>query len=229
MDVTQIGNTQQNLLQTGQQTSTSKNTLGENDFLKLLVAQMRNQDPSNPMNSKEFASQLAQFNSVEQLIRVNKTLSSLKDSQDLMRTEMTNSMATSLAGKKIRALSNEINLKAGGNADINFNLAKPANKVQIIIKDASSGSEVRTETIDGASSGNNSWIWDGKANNGMSVSEGKYKVEIKATNGDTDVKSNMFIDGIANKVHFTGNGVYVDVNGVEVPIGNIETVGTSNS
>lgn len=229
MDVTQIGSTQANLSQTAEQKDASKSKLGKNDFLKLLVTQMRNQDPINPMNSKEFAAQLAQFNSVEQLIGVNKSLSSLKNSQELMRTEMTNSMASSLAGKKIRALSNEINLKAGGKTDINFDLANTADKVQIIIKDAASGSEVRTETIDGAAAGENSWTWDGKGNNGLSVPEGNYEVEVRATNGDKNVKSRMFIDGIANKVRFTGNGVYIDVDGIEVPIGNIETVGTDNS
>jgi len=229
MDVTQIGSTQTNLSQATPQTSTSSNKLGENDFLKLLVTQMRNQDPVNPMNSKEFASQLAQFNSVEQLIGVNKSLTSLKNSQDLMRTEMINSMASTLAGKNIHALSNEINLKAGGNSNINYDLANPADKVQIIIKDAASGSEVRTETINGAAAGENNWTWDGKTDDGLSAPEGKYDIEIKATNGDKNVQSRMFIDGIANKVHFTGKGVYIDVNGIEVPIGNIETVGTSNS
>jgi len=229
MDVTQISNAQANLSQAGDQGAASNSKLGKNDFLKLLVVQMQNQDPINPMNSKEFASQLAQFNSVEQLIGVNKSLSSLQNSQELMRTEMTNSMASSLAGKKIRALSNEISLDSGGHVDINFDLGNAADKVQIVIKDAASGSEVRTETVERAPAGKNSWTWDGKGNNGLSVPGGNYKVEIKATNGDKSVNSRMFIDGIAQKVRFTGNGVYINVDGIEVPIGNIETVGTSNS
>jgi len=224
MNVTQTNNAQTNLTPTNKPETVSKGKLGKNDFLKLLVTQMKNQDPINPMDSKEFASQLAQFNSVEQLIGVNKSLSTLQNSQKMMRTEMTNSMASSLAGKQVSALSNKIKIKAGGSAGINYELNNPADKVQIVIKDAESGAEVRTETFDRVPAGKNKWGWNGKNDNGVSVPQGQYKVEINAKNGDKSVNSRMLVKGTANRVRFSGNGVMVSVDGVEVPIGNIETV-----
>jgi flagellar basal-body rod modification protein FlgD len=67
--------------------STSKTEFGKDEFLKLLVAQLKNQDPMNPMDNQEFVSQLATFTSLEQLMSINKGVSKLagtdgsKDSQ----------------------------------------------------------------------------------------------------------------------------------------------------
>ena len=226
MDIGQVS-TQSEAVSQGKQSLTGNSELGQDQFLELLVTQMQNQDPLNPMDGKEMASQLAQFNSVEQLIGVNNGLSELSQSQQLMRTEMTNSMASSLTGKEVRALSDKVNLEAGKDANINYDLNNTASEVEIIIRD-SSGSEVRRATIDGAGEGENSWKWDGKSNDGVEVPDGQYNVEINATNGDKSVKSRMFIEGIANKVRFTGEGVKISIDGVEVPIGDIETVAESD-
>ena len=133
-----------------QQTSQAqgKSSLGQQEFLQLLVAQMRNQDPVNPMDGAEFASQLAQFNSVEQLISVNDGLDQLAMSQDLMGSSLTNSMAASLTGKDIRALSDQVFLSSEGEAEINFKLNDSASDVEIIVRTAS-GAEVRRESYPG--------------------------------------------------------------------------------
>lgn len=225
MDISQIGAQAQTQMNGTE--SADNNKLGQDKFLQLLVAQMKNQDPINPMDGKEFASQLAQFNSVEQLIGVNDGLSSLQDSQEMMRTEMTNSMAAALTGKHVRALSNRVNLEAGGSVDINYELNNPADEVEFIVRDGS-GSAVRSETLSNVSSGENSWTWDGKSNDGLSVAGGQYSVEVNASNGDENVQSRMFSEGTANRVRFTGDGVHISIDGLEVPIGNIETVGTGN-
>jgi flagellar basal-body rod modification protein FlgD len=51
--------------------------IGENEFLKLLVAQLQNQDPLSPLQNQEFVSQLATFSSLEQLISINKAITKL--------------------------------------------------------------------------------------------------------------------------------------------------------
>lgn len=222
MDIGQIG-AQSQMAALDKQAPAGKGKMGQEQFLQLLVAQMQNQDPINPMDGKEFASQLAQFNSVEQLIGVNDGLNKLSQSQQLMRTELTNSMASSLTGKKVRALSNKVNLEAGKEANICFDLNNPASEVEVVIRDFS-GNEVRRKTIEGVPEGENNWNWDGKSNDGIEVPDGNYSVEINAKNGDSGVKARMFLEGIANKVRFTGDGVQISIDGVEVPIGNIETV-----
>lgn len=201
-----------------------KSDLGQQEFLQLLVAQMRNQDPVNPMDGSQFASQLAQFNSVEQLIGVNDGLKNLQGSQNMMSASLTNSMAASLTGKQVRALSNQIHLNATDPSDVKFKLNNSADEVDVIIRSAS-GAEIRRETLKGVASGDTSWKWDGLNNSGDRMGEGDYYIEVQAKNGDNPVGSMVFIEGVANKVRYSGEGVLLTVNGVEVPIGDVEEVG----
>src|SRR6056297_2503526 len=143
-----------------QRDSENKSKLGQQEFLHLLTTQMRNQDPMNPLDGTEFASQLAQFNTVEQLIGVNDELKILKSSQEVMSVSMNNSMATSLTGKNVKALSDQVQLAAGGTSTIHYELNNSAEEVEVIITN-SSGDEVRREVLSGIPSGSNSWEWEG--------------------------------------------------------------------
>lgn len=223
MDVSNI--TGQATAGLGQQNQSKKSQLGQQEFLHLLVAQMRNQDPINPMDGAEFASQLAQFNSVEQLIGVNDGLKMLQSSQDMMSSSLTNSMAASLTGKQVKALSSQVHLNATGDSGIQFELNNSADTVDVIIRNGS-GTEVRRETLNGLGSGDHSWTWDGLNNAGERMGEGNYTVEVKAKNGDNSVGSLVFLEGIADRVRYTADGVYLSVNEVEIPIGDVEEVGT---
>jgi len=209
-----------------QRDSENKNKLGQQEFLHLLTTQMRNQDPMNPLDGTEFASQLAQFNTVEQLIGVNDELKILKSSQELMSVSMINSMATSLTGKNVKALSDQVQLAAGSTSTIHYELNNSAEEVEVIIKN-SAGDEVRREVLSGVPSGSNSWEWDGKNSEGRSVAEGQYTVEIVAKNGDSEVGSLTFTEGIAEKVRFQGDGVYIMVNGIPVPISDVQEVSSA--
>lgn len=224
MDINSINSNTMSAFQN--QNTAGKSEMGQDQFLQLLVAQMRNQDPINPVDGADFASQLAQFNSVEQLIDVNSGLKTLQSSQDIMSASLTNSMAATLTGKQVRALSNEVNLSAEGSSEINFKLRSAAEEVEIVIRD-SSGTEVRRESLNSQPSGDSSWTWDGKNNSGERLGEGNYQVEVVAKNGDESVNSLVYIEGVANKVRFSGEGVFLSVNGIEIPIGDVEEVGTN--
>ncbi|MEX0722417.1 MAG: flagellar hook capping FlgD N-terminal domain-containing protein [Gracilimonas sp.] len=223
MDINNINANTASAFQKGN--TVGKSEMGQDQFLQLLITQMRNQDPMNPQDGAEFASQLAQFNSVEQLIDVNSGLQSLQSTQDMMSASLTNSMAATLTGKQVRAISDQVNLSAEGNSEINFNLGSAAEEVEIVIRNAN-GTEVRRETLNGMSSGDNNWTWDGKNDSGERLGEGKYEVEVVAKNGEESANALIYVEGIANKVRFSGDGVFLSLNGIEVPIGDVEEVGT---
>mgnify|MGYP001311623080 CR=1 FL=1 len=223
MDVSSI-NSQTNAMYSQQ--SAGSGELGKQEFLQLLVAQMRNQDPINPLDGTQFATQLAQFNSVEQLINVNDSLETLQMSQELMSASLTNSLASSLTGKYVKALSNEIDLQAGGEADINFKLNTSADEVEVIIR-TEGGTEVRRETLKGVASGDNNWTWDGYDSNGNPAGEGNYTVEVVAKNGENESNALVYTQGLASKVRYTASGVFLTVNGIEVSIGDVEEGGTA--
>jgi len=206
-----------------QKDKTSNSEMGQQEFLQLLVAQMRNQDPINPLDSKEFAAQLAQFNSVEQLISVNSGLSTLQGSQDMMSASLTNSMAASMTGKHVKALSSEVYLAPGGQSNIQYKLQNSASEVEIVIRNES-GSEVRREKLSGVAGGDNQWSWDGRNDAGDRMADGNYHVEIQASNEGSKVNALTYVEGTVGKVRYTGSGVFLHVNGVNVSIGDVEEV-----
>ncbi|MEX0779600.1 MAG: flagellar hook capping FlgD N-terminal domain-containing protein [Balneolales bacterium] len=199
--------------------------MGKDEFLQLLIAQMRHQDPLNPMEGTEFASQLAQFNSVEQLINVNDGIANLAAAQDLMSTGLNNSLAATLTGKNVTVLSNQIGFNGSDDSEMQFRLNNLASEINIEVRNAS-GSVVRTETLENYGAGDHSWTWDGKTSAGQSVPEGTYSFEIAAKNEDDEVPVLSFIEGTAEKIRFTGDGVKLLVNGVLLPLEDVEQIGS---
>lgn len=85
---------------TTQNTKSSLDSLGEDDFMKLLLAQLKNQDPLKPMEDKDFIAQLAQLNSVTQLTEMNKNIKELMTSQNLAQ-------GSALIGQTVTGLSSD--------------------------------------------------------------------------------------------------------------------------
>lgn len=215
-------NSQTSFISTAQ--NAGKNSeMGQQQFLQLLVAQMRNQDPSNPMNGAEFASQLAQFNTVEQLINVNSGIKTLQGSQDVMSAGLTNSLAASLTGKEVKAYGSGLYLPQGQPSMVNYRLGSSASEVTIIIRNQT-GAEIRRETVNSMPMGDNMWQWDGRNNAGDRMPEGSYSVSVEAKAGESRVDALPFVTGLASKVSYTANGVFLTVNGVSVHISDVEEI-----
>jgi len=202
-----------------------KTQMGQQQFLQLLVSQMRHQDPLNPLDGAEFAAQLAQFNSVEQLINVNSGIQQLQMSQDMMSAGLTNSLAASLTGKNVKAISGVVPFTHGEPSEIRFKLNHSASEVDVVILNKE-GREVRRESLQHVAAGDNNWVWDGRNEAGNRVPDGEYFVQIKARAEDgSNVMAITYIEGMATKVRYTGEGVKLSINGIDVPIGDVEEVG----
>ena len=116
-----------------------KQTTGMNkdDFLQLLVTQLRSQDPLNPQDSSEFVAQLAQLTQVEQTYNINTNLKNLLSSQN----NFSSMSAMSLIGKEITTASSQVVLTEGGQPSLPFSLASDATQLTLQIKDATGASE----------------------------------------------------------------------------------------
>lgn len=198
-------------------------SLGKEAFLQLLVTQLRNQDPVNPMKSEECASQLAQFNQVEQLINLNEAVNNMSVSQELVGAGLSNTLAASLTGKSVRVRTPNAVIGEGIDPTVRFNLDNTASQVDITIRDQS-GSVIRTETLSNLSGGENSFAWDGRSSSGISMPDGLYSVEINASNGDQAVGSYVFMEGIASRIRYSETGVQLQVNGLFVNLGAVEEI-----
>lgn len=196
--------------------ATSKTTsLGKDDFLKMLVAQLKNQDPLNPMDGTEFAAQLAQFSSLEQLSNMNTQLQTL----GLYQKTMISTEAVNLLGKEVTVGQGNQFQVEGDTAGFSYSLAGDAAQVSISILDES-GNEVDRVDVGKQSAGQQNMTWSkGNNDNGLY----SYKVTAVDANGDTVTVTSM-TTGKVTAVQYKDNAIYLTVNGQEVAFSNIVSV-----
>lgn len=207
------------------QTGFGKSVLGKDDFLKLLVQQLRYQDPMNPMKGAEFASQLAEFSSVEQLHNISNALVESINANFILTQAINNGLAAGFVGKDVRASGNTFNLSNDGNQQsrvrLGYSLASAASTVEIKIKNEQ-GEVVRTIRGAGSAKGDNTFEWDGRDDNGVMLPEGKYSFAVEAKDGNNNaVGSSPFVFGKVSAVRFTAEGTKFVINGQEIFLGDI--------
>ena len=200
-------------------------TVTQDDFLKLLIAQLQNQDPLQPMDNQEFAVQLATFNSLQQLIGINDKLGTLQSSQGTMNQYN----AASLIGKEVVTNGNTISLQSDSPASINYQLAANAAKVVINVQDAS-GALVRQIQLGAQNAGDRSVLWDGKDASGKAARAGLYNFEINAfdLNGK-QVQALARVQGIVTGVRLDGSEPVLEIGTLQVPLSAVTSVRTGGS
>ena len=124
----------------GQQSAPGE--IDKNGFLKLLIEQMKNQDPLNPMDSQEYASSLAQFSQLEEIQNLNSSTDQGVQANIMLAQSINNTLAATLVGKSVKAVGSQAIVKDGKGNDISFDMGT-AGKVNVTITNAS-GEVVRT-------------------------------------------------------------------------------------
>ncbi len=189
----------------------------QNMFMKLLTAQMKYQDPLNPMENTEFTSQLAEFSSLEQLQSMNKNLGYLQ----LYMASINNSQAISFIGKEVVTSGNNIHFDGRNAANINFNLNNKASNVNINIYDET-GKFVDTIKYGSMESGEQSSAWYGKDSNGNYMTEGNYTYEVYAADENKNkIGATSYSTGVVDGITFIEGVGYVLINDQKIPIGDI--------
>ncbi len=209
-------------------TGASQTSLGKEDFLKLLVAQLKNQDPVSPMDGQEFAAQLAQFSSLEQLQDMNGKLDTGIQTDAMLSRAISNTMAASLIGKEVTVPGNTVQLGSGDGTGLNFVLGSNAKDVTIKITNEA-GTVVRTISPGALDAGKQSVSWDGKNNNGEDLPEGNYKftVDAKDKSGDlVDVTTIMV--GPISSVKYENGAAVLMVNGERIAFSDVQEIGLAN-
>jgi flagellar basal-body rod modification protein FlgD len=198
---------------TGSLYNSSTQTLGKDDFLKLLITQLQNQDPLNPADSTEFISQLAQFSSLEQLTSVNDNLKVVQ----LFDQSINNSQAVNFVGKTIKASGSMFELESGKTHEIQYQLGEDADAVYVSIFNAS-GETVRKIEMDNMSAGDQSVVWDGKDENGNAASAGTYSFSVQAKNSDGEAMATAaYIKETVTGVSYHDGSTYLLAKDIEIP------------
>ena len=202
----------------------AKAVLGKEDFLKLLVEQLKNQDPLNPMESTEFTSQLAQFSSLEQLTNMNESLEYLQ----LYQSSINNAQAVGFIGKTVKATGDSIIVKDGSSNQLQFDLAGDAETVNITIYDASDNL-VKTINCGSLGDGEQSIEWDGTNDDGETVSDGTYTFVVSAADaGGETIEASTYMTVEVTGVTFKEGNAYLLAGDIEISMSDVIEVTEGN-
>ena len=205
-------------------TSASEASLSRDDFLQLLVTQLSNQDPLNPMDGQEFAAQLAQFSSLEQLININESMIQSGEINGLLAQSVNSGVAADLIGKTIEAEGNEFNFSGEDSTSLRFELSNAASDVQVEIYNPA-GQLIRTESLSNLDSGDHTFTWDGRDSEGTDQALGDYSFKVKATDSEgTEIGTRTFISGTVDRVTYNQNGIFLWIGNTSISMGNVSSV-----
>jgi len=161
----------------------SSNTLGQEDFLTLLVAQLQNQDPLNPADATEFTAQLAQYSQLEQMFTLNDTMEEMAVAQNNSQRIT----ALSLMGKDILVEGNTFEFTEGP-VELGYRINGTVTDASLTIQDQQ-GKTVAEIDVEAYSSGNHSVTWDGKDSDGNDLEPGTYTILAQSVTGEDNTTS----------------------------------------
>jgi flagellar basal-body rod modification protein FlgD len=189
-----------------------------NTFLTLLTTQLKNQDPTSPMDSNAFTQQLVMYSQVEQQIQSNTNLKTLIS----QGTSSAATLATGYLGKKV-SITNGLASLSSGAANWTYNLDGAAKATGLTVTDTN-GKVVYTGTGETAT-GNHAFAWDGKDNNGNQLADGSYKLAVNAADlAGNALTTSVASAGTVSQIDMTGATPQLVIGNVEVGISDIAAV-----
>lgn len=205
-------------------TGTGKSQLGKDDFMKLMIAQLKYQDPMNPQDGAAYASQLAQFSSLEQLSNMNTSLESSINANLQLTQSVNNTMTAALIGKEVKMNTNTIKYNKEDSAKIGYNLASEAATVTVKIYDKS-GVLVRTYEPSDKSAGDHTLEWDFKDSTGTKVNAGEYTFKVEAKNlQGSELTMTPWLQGVINGIRFGDAGTRLVIGNSEYALSDVSEI-----
>lgn len=190
--------------------SASKSTAeaAQDRFMTLLVTQMKNQDPLNPLDNAQVTSQLAQLSTVTGIDKLNATVEALMGSYQASQSLQ----AADMIGHGVFVPGSGVNL-VEGKALLGVELTEPADKVTVRILD-DSGRAIHTIDLGAQKAGVLPLAWDGTTDSGATAADGKYSFEVKAVRADQKVASTALTFGAVSSVTTGTQGVKLNLSGI---------------
>jgi flagellar basal-body rod modification protein FlgD len=190
-----------------------KGDLGQQDFLQLMLTQLKNQDPFKPMESGEFLGQLAQFGTVQGLAGLQTSFDSLSSS--LVSNQAL--QAATLVGRSALVETATIGVAAGQAVDGAIDVPTASAAVSLSIRDAT-GQPVRTLQLGSQPQGLASFTWDGLDDDGAAVRAGRYTFSAGYLSGTDTVVADTLLRAPIDSVLLGADGFGVELRGIgELP------------
>jgi flagellar basal-body rod modification protein FlgD len=195
--------------------------MGKDQFLKLLIAQLQNQDPMNPMQGDQMASELAQFSSLEQLQQINTTLSGQQSSTGALLGAIQGTAAISTIGHTIEAAGNQVQIGGPtGSSSVSANVAGAGAGTLHIYNSA--GVEVGTRSLGAVSAGKQDFaLGDAAAN--LPAGTYTYSIDVKDASGNA-VNVQTYMSGRVDGITSGPNGIMLTVGGLSIPYASVTSI-----
>lgn len=197
---------------------TGNKEMDKDAFFKLMLTQMKNQDPTNPLKNHEMAAQLAQFSSLEQMSNMNKTLQEIKTGDKPAEQFQ----ALNLIGKQVSGDSSKLTRsELDKEHEFKFSLPQDAQTTQVNVVN-NKGETVREYKFNLLKAGENKISWNGENSEGRKMPAGDYKFEIESV-GANGQKMNVKtgFEGVVSGISFSAEGPVLQVGKQSVRLGDI--------
>ena len=193
--------------------TTGDSEMGKEDFLLLMIEQLKNQDPLDPLDGSEYAAQLAQFTSLEQLTNLNEAMQQSIDANYILTQSINNTMTATLIGKEAKIDGNAIEYSGQDNVNLGYDLPADASSVTVKVYNEA-GALIKTFESAPTTAGDHKLSWDFTDNNGSKLSTGSYSFEVEAKSASGEEMTLVtYKYGTIEGIKFTEDGAYMTVNG----------------
>jgi flagellar basal-body rod modification protein FlgD len=198
--------------------------MGKDSFLKLLMAQLQNQDPLNPMESYDFTGQLAQFTQIEQLSDMKDIMQKSYEKDISLANSINNSLAVNLINKEVKVNSFYLNFDGTDPVEFSFDVPNDALTLGVSVYNMH-GSLVKNLDMTSFDIGTNTLTWDGKNQNNETVEPGSYYISVAYRDADNNTYNvETYVRGLITGVSYKNGTTYVIVNGIEIDFNNIREI-----
>jgi flagellar basal-body rod modification protein FlgD len=194
--------------------------LGQDDFLQLLVAQLKNQDPMDPMDGTQFAAQLAQFSTVQQLIDMNTKMDTQNTAATQSQLAQQASFASSIIGRDVILTGANVNVVDGTTPRVNIDLSGAAKTVHVDVIGADGSTVVGSEDFNNVATGNQTLALTGA---GLATGSYTYKVTAVDASGKAVTATGNTIGRVDSTV-FQAGQVMLRIDGTVVPLTDITEI-----
>jgi flagellar basal-body rod modification protein FlgD len=202
---------------------TGRTEMNQSQFLELLVTQLKNQDPMSPLQPHEFAAQLAQFASVEQLTQLNQAVAAQDQSIQVLAMLGQTTFSASLIGKQVLADGNQVSIPTGRAASVTVDVGGSGGTATLRLLDAS-GREVASRDLGHVAGGRRTLQLP------ADLPPGTYTYEIRVSGAESAPAAvKHYVSGTVRQVSFDSGQIILDVGGVKVSMDALAEIGSEIS